>query len=171
MTHSFEKRWERSACHLMTKSPGSGLCGVRMRPLMLPAAAHFLAQAFIDFSPVVGGFSPGNPFDGILMGYFEGGQLLFAAIVRAGFTPALDTLQAHEALARRNVPVANLRSRKSGEWNESVTAEDMAKMTCVRPEVVMHIAFVEWTTYDLLRHASFLGLRGDKSAKEVRREV
>jgi bifunctional non-homologous end joining protein LigD len=46
----------------------------------------------------------------------------------------------------------------------------MAKMTWVRPELVVQIAFVEWTTYDLLRHASFLGLREDKAARDVRRE-
>ncbi len=40
----------------------------------------------------------------------------------------------------------------------------------VQPQVVVQIAFVEWTTYDLLRHASFLGLRRDKAAKDVRRE-
>lgn len=30
---------------------------------------------------VVGGYSPGNPFDGILVGYFEGAQFLFAGNV------------------------------------------------------------------------------------------
>ncbi|MDQ6808402.1 MAG: hypothetical protein M3Z64_03100 [Verrucomicrobiota bacterium] len=30
--------------------------------------------------------------------------------------------------------------------------------------------FTEWTTYGLLRHATFLGLREDKSADEVTRE-
>ena len=66
---------------------------------------------------------------------------------------------------------ANLPSRKSGGWNEGVSAEDMAKMAWVRPVVVVQIAFVEWTTYGLLRHASFLGPREDKSAKDVRRET
>jgi bifunctional non-homologous end joining protein LigD len=38
---------------------------------------------------VVGGYSPGNPFDALLVGYYDdAGALMFAARVRAGFTPA-----------------------------------------------------------------------------------
>ena len=40
----------------------------------------------------------------------------------------------------------------------------------VRPTLVAQIRFVEWTTDGHLRHASFLGLRTDKSAAGVRRE-
>jgi bifunctional non-homologous end joining protein LigD len=121
---------------------------------------------------VVGGYSPGTPFDGILVGHFEGEQFQFAGIVRAGFTPALRAalFKRLKPLRLGTCPFANLPSRRSGGWNEGVTAEDMAKMTWVRPELVVQIAFVEWTTYDLLRHASFLGLREDKAARDVRRE-
>ena len=38
------------------------------------------------------------------------------------------------------------------------------------PELVAQIRFVEWTAEGRLRHAAFLGLRSDKSAREVRRE-
>jgi bifunctional non-homologous end joining protein LigD len=121
---------------------------------------------------VVGGYSPGAPFDGLLVGYFEAARFLFAGIVRAGFTPALRAalfgrLKSHHV---DRCPFANLPSRKSGGWNEGVSAEDMAKMTWVRAEIAVQIAFVEWTTYDLLRNASFLGLREDKLAADVRRE-
>ena len=38
---------------------------------------------------VVGGYIPGNPFDALLVGYHDNaGALMFAARVRAGFTPA-----------------------------------------------------------------------------------
>ncbi len=40
----------------------------------------------------------------------------------------------------------------------------------VKPELVAQIRFVEWTSEGRLRHAAFLGLRPDKSAREVRRE-
>jgi bifunctional non-homologous end joining protein LigD len=121
---------------------------------------------------VVGGYSPGNPFDGILVGYFEGERFLFAGIVRAGFTAAVRAalFKRLKPLRAEMCPFANLPSRKSGGWNEGVSAEDMAKMTWLRPEVVVQIAFVEWTTYGLLRHASFLGVREDKSALDVRGE-
>jgi len=51
-----------------------------------------------------------------------------------------------------------------------VTADQMAEMTWVRPQVVVQIRFVEWTAEGRLRHASFLGLRGDKAARNVVRE-
>jgi ATP-dependent DNA ligase len=41
----------------------------------------------------------------------------------------------------------------------------------VRPEVVVQVAFIEWTVHDKLRHARLLGLRDDKAAREVTRET
>ncbi len=38
-------------------------------------------------------------------------------------------------------------------------------------ELVVQIQFVEWTAEGRLRHAKFLGLRVDKPAKDVRREM
>src|SRR5687768_16533460 len=39
---------------------------------------------------VIGGYRPdGKNFDALLVGYYEGRQLMFAGKVRAGFTPAL----------------------------------------------------------------------------------
>ena len=37
----------------------------------------------------------------------------------------------------------------------------------VKPKLVAEIAFAEFTADNVVRHASFLGLRGDKTAKEV----
>ena len=36
---------------------------------------------------VIGGYTPGNPFDAVIVGYYDGDKLLFAAKVRAGFVP------------------------------------------------------------------------------------
>jgi hypothetical protein len=44
------------------------------------------------------------------------------------------------------------------------------RCTGVQPELVAQIRFVEWTTEGRLPRAAFLGLRSDKSAREVRRE-
>ncbi len=46
-----------------------------------------------------------------------------------------------------------------------------APATWVRPELVCEVRFTEWTNDKLMRHPSFLGLREDISAAEVRREV
>lgn len=43
-------------------------------------------------------------------------------------------------------------------------------MQWVTPRLVAQIGFEEWTEAGLLRHPRYLGLRGDKIAREVRRE-
>ena len=40
----------------------------------------------------------------------------------------------------------------------------------VRPEVVVQVAFIEWTVHGKLRHPRLLGLRFDKAARDVVRE-
>ena len=68
-------------------------------------------------------------------------------------------------------PFVDLPNPKSSHWGGGVTADEMREMQWVRPELVAQIRFVEWTAEGRLRHAAFLGLRSDKSAREVRREV
>jgi bifunctional non-homologous end joining protein LigD len=40
----------------------------------------------------------------------------------------------------------------------------------VRPEIVVQVAFIEWTVHGKLRHPRLLGVRFDKNAREVVRE-
>ncbi len=40
----------------------------------------------------------------------------------------------------------------------------------VKPKLVAQIRFTEWTDDGKLRHPVFLGLREDKTAREVKRE-
>ena len=58
----------------------------------------------------------------------------------------------------------------AGRWGGGVTVEQMREMQWTKPEAVAQIRFTEWTADNRLRHAAFLGLRLDKSAREVRRE-
>jgi len=41
----------------------------------------------------------------------------------------------------------------------------------VRPEVVVQVVFMEWTAAGKLRHPRLVGLRIDKAARDVTREV
>ena len=41
----------------------------------------------------------------------------------------------------------------------------------VRPEIVVQVAFIEWTVHGKLRHSRFLGIRTDKPAREVVKET
>ena len=56
---------------------------------------------------VIGGYTPGNPFDAIIVGYYEGDRLLYAAKVRNGFVPQVrrEVASRFEGLRDRQLPV------------------------------------------------------------------
>ena len=66
-------------------------------------------------------------------------------------------------------PFANLPERKRKQW--ALTKEEMKNCTWVKPEVVGHIEFAEWTPDAHLRQSAFVGLREDKDPREVVREA
>lgn len=99
-------------------------------------------------------------FGALLLGYFDGGTLVFAGKVGTGFDAA--TLErVRHALAGRELahsPFGRGRvAARHTHW--------------VRPEVVAQIGFAEWTRDGLLRHPRFLGLRTDKRPGDVVRET
>ncbi|HSH38457.1 MAG TPA: non-homologous end-joining DNA ligase, partial [Chthoniobacterales bacterium] len=124
-----------------------------------------LAQEF-----VIGGYNPdGETFQSLLVGYYEGSKLIFAGKVRQGFNPSSrrKLFEIVAPLAMAKCPFGNLPSSKKSHFGEGVTADDMKKLRWLKPKLVAQVRFAEWTTYGLLRHATFLGLRDDKSAREV----
>ena len=123
---------------------------------------------------VIGGFKPENRnFQSIVVGYYENKQLRFAGRVRSGFTPAQRAalFELLRPLAVEQCPFTDLPSSKGGHWGEGVTAEDMKKLRWVRPTLVAEIAFTEWTRDGNLRHSAFVGMRTDKDARTVVREL
>jgi ATP-dependent DNA ligase len=65
---------------------------------------------------------------------------------------------------------ANLPEARSGRWGQCLTAAKMAECQWVKPVLVGQFEFVKWTPEHHLRHSRFIGLREDKSPREVRRE-
>ena len=122
---------------------------------------------------VIGGWTKGNPFDALLVGYYEDGRLLYAGKVRAGFhkPQRQDVARRLATLPSADCPFANVPENTSGRWGEGLTRGDMAKCSWVKPTLVAQIAFREWTHARHLRHAQFIGLRSDKPARDVRRET
>jgi bifunctional non-homologous end joining protein LigD len=95
----------------------------------------------------------------LLVGYYEGKALRYAGKVGTGYDRR--TL---ELLHQRLAPL----HRESSPFSEGpAPAGDVQWVT---PKLVGQIGFSEWTSAGLLRHSRFLGLREDKSAREVRRE-
>jgi hypothetical protein len=97
-------------------------------------------------------------------GYYEDRVLRFAGKVRAGFTPHLRRVvfAQLEPLQTSRCPFPDLPNSKTSHWGSGVTADQMAAMRWVKPQLVAQIRFVEWTAEGHLRHAAFLGLRTDR---------
>jgi DNA ligase D-like protein (predicted ligase) len=114
---------------------------------------------------VIGGFTEPQGrrvgLGALLVGYFEGPDFVFAGKLGTGFdTKLLQTLrQKLDALEQQEPPFSKGTGlpRKGVHW--------------VKPELVVQVAFMEWTSHGKLRHPRLLGLRSDKAASEVTRDV
>jgi bifunctional non-homologous end joining protein LigD len=95
----------------------------------------------------------------LLLGYHRGDDLVYAGKVGTGFSRAVlrDLRDRLRAIERDTSPCTKGQLPRVGvHWAE--------------PELVAEVAFTEWTTAGQLRHPRYLGLRADKSAKDVVRE-
>ena len=98
----------------------------------------------------------GRGLRSLLLGVHQDGALRYAGKVGTGFSAdtIADLRTRLDRLARKTATVAAPRAMVRGaQW--------------VTPRLVAEIAFTETTPDGLLRHPSFLGLRGDKPAAEV----
>ncbi|NYF92208.1 DNA ligase D [Tunturiibacter empetritectus] len=113
---------------------------------------------------VIGGFTlPSNGTHGVgalLLGYYDGGKLIYAGRTGTGFTQ-----KTHRVLRNQ---LEELREKENPFENSPAEARRGANW--VRPELVAQVNFATWTADNLVRQASFKGLREDKPANEVRRE-
>jgi bifunctional non-homologous end joining protein LigD len=112
---------------------------------------------------VIVGFTDSTAHRGIgalALGYYDDGALRYAGRVGTGFDhrTALDLAKRLKPLAVERVPFAKLPAevRRGVHW--------------VKPELVCEVEFLNWTADDVLRQASFQGLREDKPAKSITRE-
>ncbi|MBV9297952.1 MAG: non-homologous end-joining DNA ligase [Verrucomicrobia bacterium] len=111
-------------------------------------------------------------FGALLVGVYDGNQLKFAGRVGAGFNEKLfrDLLRRFKKIPRETSPFVDLPEKRAGSFGRRVTASEMKLCHWIEPEIVGEIKFKEWTMDHRLRQPVFLGLRGDKDAKEVVRE-
>ena len=99
-------------------------------------------------------------FRSLLLAAKDGRKLTYVGKVGTGFTADLieSLMERMEPLAVDKAPVEVPRpDRKGAHW--------------IKPELVAEIAFAEFTDDGILRHPSFMGLREDKPASKVVREV
>jgi bifunctional non-homologous end joining protein LigD len=114
---------------------------------------------------VVGGFTEPRGkrvgLGALLVGYFDGADLVFAGKVGTGLDTAM-LLDLRARLSAIEVEAAPF-TRAVGLPRE--------RIHWVRPELVVQVAFMEWTGHDKLRHPRLVGLRDDKVARDVVRET
>jgi bifunctional non-homologous end joining protein LigD len=113
---------------------------------------------------VVGGFTDPQGkrvgLGALLVGYFERDDFVFAGKLGTGFDTKmlvdlrarLDVTEIPEPPFTRAIGLPRLRAH----W--------------VHPEIVVQVAFIEWTVNGKLRHPRLIGIRTDKLAREVVRD-
>jgi ATP-dependent DNA ligase len=113
---------------------------------------------------VVGGFTDPQGarvgLGALLVGYYEGDDFVFAGKIGTGFDTRL-LLDLRARLDATELPTSPFTKAKGlprlrAHW--------------ARPEIVVQVAFIEWTVHGKLRHPRLLGVRFDKDARDVTRE-
>jgi bifunctional non-homologous end joining protein LigD len=120
---------------------------------------------------VIGGFTPGsNGIESLVVGFYEGKNLLYAARVRAGFVPSQrrDLYARLKPLVVSACPFANLPELKSGRWGQGLTVDKMRECIWVQPKLVANFEFLEWTDSNHVRHIKFVGIRTDKAPRSTK---
>ena len=114
---------------------------------------------------VVGGFTDPQGMrvglGALLVGYYSGDDFVFAGKIGTGFDTKL-LLDLRRRLDAVEIPASPFTKAKGlprlrAHW--------------VRPEIVVQVAFIEWTVHGKLRHPRLLGVRFDKDAAAVIRET
>jgi bifunctional non-homologous end joining protein LigD len=114
---------------------------------------------------VIGGYTltvkKTNGISALLLGIYENGEFIY--IGRAGTGLSMVDVKELEAkftsLKRTDAPFKLAPRARSNE-----------KITWLEPELVTEIKFAEWTENNLLRQASFKGLRMDKAPGDIKKE-
>jgi bifunctional non-homologous end joining protein LigD len=117
---------------------------------------------------VVAGYTKGtgrraSSFGSLVLGYYAGGELVYAGNVGTGFDSQeieklLDLLR---PLKRNELPFREVPKMPKVRKSDVIWVE---------PKLVVEVEFAEWTHDGRLRAPSYKGVREDKSPEEVRRE-
>lgn len=124
---------------------------------------------------VIGGFTrnegSSKPFSSLLVGVFEDGQFHYIGKIGTGFS-----LQLQQQLMKQFKPL--IRKRTAFTETPDVNKPSRfrpnppkASATWLKPELVCEVSYAEVTSDGVMRHPSFEGMRTDKAATEVTREV
>ena len=114
---------------------------------------------------VIGGYTLSNRktsgVSSLLLGVYEDGNLVYAGRAGTGLSESdiKDLERKFAGMQRMESPFQRVPKSRSTE-----------KITWLEPGLVAEIKFAEWTKENLLRHASFKGLRTDKNPRDIKKE-
>ena len=157
-----EKPWER-AC----REGWEGVVAKRRTSIYEHRRSPYWLKMKCEASQelVVGGFTDPQGsrvgLGALLVGYFDGDEFVFAGKIGTGFDTRL-LLDLRGRLDRLEIPTSPFTKAKGlprlrAHW--------------VRPDIVVQVAFIEWTVHGKLRHPRLLGVRFDKNPHDVVREA
>lgn len=114
---------------------------------------------------IIGGYSLSSKrtygVSSLLLGVYEGEELIYVGRAGTGISES--------SMKELNEKFENLKLADP-PFKEVPKAKSNEVLTWLKPELVAEIKFAEWTEENLLRQASYKGLRLDKDPKEIKRE-
>jgi bifunctional non-homologous end joining protein LigD len=124
---------------------------------------------------VIGGYTRNDDtsklFSALLVGVFEKGKLVYTGKVGTGFSDKLqkEMLAQFKPLIIDEPPFTAIPDvNKPSRFRPN---PPRATAVWLKPELVCEVSFTEMTSDGIMRHPSFQGMRIDKKAKDVVREV
>jgi bifunctional non-homologous end joining protein LigD len=116
---------------------------------------------------VIGGFTEPSgsrvAFGALLLGVFDReGRLRYTGRTGTGFSE-----RSLKELHKRLLPL----KQSASPFTNPPTGADARGVHWVKPVLVAEVAFAQWTNEGLLRQASFQGLRDDKPARDIVKEL
>jgi bifunctional non-homologous end joining protein LigD len=159
-----------AACQLglegvMLKEAGSPYVSRRSDPwlkLKCQRRQEFVVVGFTDRT------NAAKEVGALILGYYDdNGKLRAAGSVGTGWSSAQGG-ELHARLVKLEVtkPLVDPEETAPGRWSKRPRGTER----WVRPEMVVEIAFGEWTPDGKVRHPTFRGVRTDKPAASIRRE-
>ncbi len=160
---------------MFAKACGAGLEGIISKEANAPYAAGrgrswlkikcSLRQEFI----IVGYSDPRSgerALGALYLGYEKDGALQYAGKVGTGFT-----MKSAEELTDRLTRILVTTPVLSRADTTGLGAGEWRAVHWVKPVLLCEVSFTEWTADGRIRHPSFQGLREDKSASQVKKEI